>query len=160
MLKSLQRNKDIALLSGDKDSFVVILDKACYKEKINRLINGGVSKGVYVIEENDNTLAELKLFQNFIYRNFKIHEKYKAMRPTSSQLARLFATAKTHKFTDIKQMNINDVKLRPVINQTGTHLYNCSKIIAQYLQPLAINEYTISDTLSFPNILKRKPVNY
>ena len=138
MLKSLQRNKDIALLSGDKDSFAVILDKTCYKEKINRLINGGVSKGVYVIEENDNTLAELKLFQNFIYRNFKTHEKYKAMRPTSSQPARLFATAKKHKFTDIKQMNINDVKLRPVINQTGTHLYDCSKIIAQYLQPLAI----------------------
>ena len=70
MLKPLQRNQDIVLLSGDKDSSVAILgkssveilDQASYKEKINRLINDGISKGVYVIEKNDNTLAGLKLF--------------------------------------------------------------------------------------------------
>ena len=54
----MQRNKDIVLLSGNKDSSVVILDKACYKEKINRLINDSVSKGAYVIQENDNILTE------------------------------------------------------------------------------------------------------
>ena len=79
------------------------------------------------------------------------------MRPTSSQTARLFATAKTHKFTDTKQININNLKLCPIVDQTGTHLYDCSKIIAQYLQPLAINEYTVSDTLSFPDILPENP---
>ena len=94
LLKPLQRNKDIVLRSVDKDSSVVILDTACYKEKINRLINDGISKGVYVIEENDNTLTELKSFQNFIYKNFKKHEKYKEMRPTSSQPARLFCYCK------------------------------------------------------------------
>ena len=62
MLKPLERNKDIALLSGNKDSSVVILDKATCKEKINRLINDGISKVVYVIEENGNILAELKSF--------------------------------------------------------------------------------------------------
>ena len=51
------------------------------------------------------------------------------------------------------------MKLRPIIDQTGTHLYDCSKIIAQYLQPLAMNEYTISDTLSFPDILRENPLN-
>ena len=157
LLKPLQRNTDIVLLSGDKDSSVVILDKACHDGKINRLIHDGISKGVYVIEENDNILTELKSVQNFIYRNFKKHEKYKEMRPTSSQPARLFATAKSHKFTDIKQININDLKLPPIIDQTGTQLYDCSKIIAQYLQPLAINKYTISDTLSFPDILRENP---
>ena len=135
------------------------MGKSCYNEKINRLINDDISKGVYVIEENDNTLTELKSLQNFIYRNFKKHEKYKEMRPTSSQPARLFATAKTHKFTDIKQININDLELRPIIDQTGTHLYDCSKIIAQYLQPLAIYEYTISDTLSFLDILRENPLD-
>ena len=68
------------------------------------------------------------------------------MRATSSQPAGLFATAKTHKFTDTKQININNLKLRPIIDQTSTHLYDCSKIIAQYLPPLATNEYAISDT--------------
>ena len=54
----MQRNKDIVLLSGNKDSSVVIFDKACYKEKINWLINVSVSKGAYVIQENDNILTE------------------------------------------------------------------------------------------------------
>ena len=44
MLKFLQRKKDIALLSGNKDSSVVILDKAPCKKNINRLINDGISK--------------------------------------------------------------------------------------------------------------------
>ena len=54
----------------------------------------------------------------------------KEMRPTSSQPTKLFATAKTLKFTDINQININDLILCPIIDQTGTHLYVCSKIIA------------------------------
>ena len=41
-------------------SSVVILDKASHQEKINRLFNDGITKGVYTIEENDETLAELK----------------------------------------------------------------------------------------------------
>ena len=52
------------------------MDKWCYKEKNNRIINDGISKGVYVIKGNDNTLAELKSFQILIYRNLKKHEKY------------------------------------------------------------------------------------
>ena len=42
---------------------------------------------------------------------------------------------------------------------TVTNIYNiynnnCSKVIAQYLQPLAINKYTIPNTLSFPDVLR------
>ena len=112
-----------------------------------------------IVEENDNTLAELKSIKNFFYRSFKKQEKYKEMRPTSSQLARLFATTKSHKFTDIKQRNINNLKLRPIIDQSGTHPYDCLKIIIRYLQALVINEYTISNTLSFPDILKENSLD-
>ena len=86
------------------------MDISCYKEEIKRLINDRIRKGVYVIEENENTLTELKSLQNFIYRNFKQYEKHKEMKPTSSQAARLFATVKTHKFTDTKQINISNSK--------------------------------------------------
>ena len=44
------------------------------------------------------------------------------MRPTASQSTSIFATMNMHKFTDIKQLNINDLKFCPVIDQTGTHL--------------------------------------
>ena len=51
MLKPLKTNKYIVLLSGDKDSSVVILDTACYKAKINRLINDGITKGVIPLKK-------------------------------------------------------------------------------------------------------------
>ena len=51
------------------------------------------------------------------------------------------------------------LKLRLIIDKSGTHLHDCSKIIAQYLQPQAINEYTISNTLSFPNIFRENPLD-
>ena len=54
--------------------------------------------------------------------NFKKHEKYKKMRPTESQSNRLFATMNMQKFSDIKQSSIADLKLCPVIDQTGTQL--------------------------------------
>ena len=60
------------------------MDISFYKGKINRSIHDGISKGVYVIEKNGNTLTELKSFKNCIYRNFKNYQKYKEMRPTSS----------------------------------------------------------------------------
>ena len=51
------------------------------------------------------------------------------------------------------------MKLHQVIDQTGTHLCNCSKVIAQYLQPLVINKYTTSNTLAFPDILRENPLD-
>ena len=125
LLKLLQTNKDIVQLSRDEDASLV-LDISFYKEKINRLIYDVISKGVYAIEENGNKLTELKSFKNCNFRNSKKHEKYNKIRPTSSQPARRFATEKTHKFTDTKQININNLKLPPIIDQTGTHLYDCS----------------------------------
>ena len=51
------------------------------------------------------------------------------------------------------------MKLHPVVDQTGTHLYDRLKIIAQYLQPLAINKYTIYNALAFPDILTENPLD-
>ena len=46
------------------------------------------------------------------------------------------------------------MKLRPIIGQTGTYIYDASKVVAQLLKPLARNEFTINDTLAFPELLK------
>ena len=55
------------------------------------------------------------------------------MRPVPNQPAKLFATAKTHKFNDIEEINVEKLKFRPITGQTGTFKYNCSKVIAGYL---------------------------
>ena len=54
---------------------------------------------------------------------------------------------KMHKFDTIQDTNVKDLKLRPIIDQTGTYIYDAWKAVAEFLKPLARNEFTISDTL-------------
>ena len=82
------------------------------------------------------------------------------MRPVSNQPGRLYATAKTHKFSSLDEITIEKLKFRPIISQVGTYTYNAAKVIANYLKPLCQNEYKINDTQSFPSMLKdQEPLN-
>ena len=38
--------------------------------------------------------------------------------------------------------------------QTGTYIYNASKVVAKYLRLLSKNKYSIDDTLTFPDLLR------
>ena len=109
--------------------------------------------GTYV-ECEDATLHDLKLLQDFLRQNFKSYENYDKIRPVANQPAKLFATAKAHKFNNIKDINVDKLKFRPVIDQTETFTYNCSKVIAEYLKPLCQNEYSIKDTQCFSEMLR------
>ena len=117
------------------------------------MINEGILKGKYV-ETADRTRKDLKHFQDFLCRHFYKTKYYDGLRPVSNQPARFFAAAKRHKFDTIEYLNVKDLKLRPIIDQTGTYIYDESKVVAQFLKPLARNEFTISDTLAFPELLK------
>ena len=44
--------------------------------------------------------------------------------------------------------------MHQIIDQTGTYIYNASKVVAKYLRPLSKNKYSIDDTLTFPNLLR------
>ena len=50
------------------------------------MIDEGLENGVYIVTE-DKTLEHLKLFRNFLYRNFKKYEHYEKILPTSNQPA-------------------------------------------------------------------------
>ena len=60
------------------------------------MIHGGVIKGT-CIETTDNMLKEISQFQDFLYRNFYNHERFKDMKPYSNQPTRLYGTAKSFK---------------------------------------------------------------
>ena len=55
------------------------------------------SEGVYA-PTNDTTLEDLKLFQKFLFRNFKKSENYEKMLPVSNQPERLHGTAKSIRY--------------------------------------------------------------
>ena len=158
-LHNLRNNDDIVLLSGD--TLTVIMDKTDYIQKTENLLNHGIQDGKYVGSE-DNTLKDLRNFQTFLYRNFKNQQKsedYDKMYLSSHQPGRFFATAKTHHFLSNEDINLNDLKLRPIIDQSGTCQYKTSQLISKYLQPLTKNEFSINDTQSFPDMLKALPTN-
>ena len=81
------------------------------------------------------------------------------MRSVSNQSGRFFATAKTRKFTSLNDIKVQNLKLRPITDVTGIYNYNTSKVIANYLRSLSKNQYTISDTLKFSNLLKSADTN-
>ena len=152
-LRHLRNNKDIVLLSGDKDSSAVVINKVYYVKNVNGMINEGIQQGKYEII-TDTTHEDLEKFQNFLYHNFKSHPRYNNMRPVSYQPARFFKTAKTHKFDGYSSINANNLKLRSIIDQWNTFTYSATKIVSDYLQPIAQNEYVIKDTLLFAEMIK------
>ena len=156
-LSEIRNNKDIVILSGDKDTSTVIMNRADYVTKVDRMIEAGVNEGKYA-PADDTILSDLKKFHSFLYRNFKKHEKYEDMRPVSSQPGRFFATAKTHKFVSMDDITVDNLTLRPIIDQTGTHVYKASQVISSYLEPLTQNKYVINNTLDFPDIIKNAPL--
>ena len=96
----------------------------------------------------------MKLRLTIPIKIFKCHPDYDKMRPSSNQPARFFATANTHKFDNFKDINKENLKLRPIIDQTGTATYHASKVVANYLRPLTNNKFVIKDCLLFPDTLK------
>ena len=132
------------------------MDSKKYYEKLETMVNEGIKNGIYK-ETTDTTLHDLKLFQDFLYRNFKDYKDYEKMRPVSNRPAWLYASAKTHKFDNINDVNLDQLKFRPIMDQTGTYTYNAAQVISNYLKPLCTNEYSIKDTLQFPQLLKDLP---
>ena len=153
----IRNNNNVVILPGDKDSSA-IMNRSDYSKKVESMLQQGISEGKYVRTE-DNILKELKSFQSFIYRHFKKSKFYNDMMPSSHQPARFFTSAKTHKFENVDDINIKELKPRPVIDQTGTCYYKTGKVIAQYLKPLTKNEFVINDTQDFPLMLNRVEIS-
>ena len=105
----------------------------------------------------DNTIKNPNNFKQLLKRNFKGYDKLDDMLPTSNQPARIYASAKTSKFPSVYNVNINDLKFQPIIDQTRMMTYNAAKVISDYLRPLCKNKFTINDTLSFADMIKRLP---
>ena len=136
-------------VSGDKESCVVLIDKTDYQDKLQKMVDDGIKNGIYKVAE-DNTLKDLKLFNNFVYRNFRKYEHYEEMPPKSNQPGQLHDTPKTHKFTNIDEIIIENLKFRPIIAQTGTYNYNAAQVMAKYLQSPCSGNKSLETCKSFP----------
>ena len=139
-LKNMINKDKLAIVSGDKDSCVVIMTREDYNDTLEVMLNDGISKSIYARTEN-TTLRDLKLFEDFLHRNFKDeYDKYEERRPACHEPGKLCATAKTHEFNLLDNITVDNLNFRPIISQIGTYTYNASRVISQYLKPLCENE--------------------
>ena len=77
-----------------------------YDKKLQGMIDEGITNGTYA-PTADTILNDFKKFQDFLRRNFKgKFDRYKDMRPVSNQPGRLYATAKTHKFSSLDVISL------------------------------------------------------
>ena len=79
------------------------------------------------------------------------------MKLDSNQPARLYGTAKTHKFETLKDITVANLKFRPIIDRAGTFTCNAAKVISDYLRLVCKNEYSINDTQKCPSMLSSIP---
>lgn len=71
------------------------------------------------------------------------------MKPDSNQLVCYYGTAKTHKFENLKEITVTNLRAISIISQTGTFTYNECKGISDYLRLLCRNHYSINNIQNF-----------
>ena len=121
------------------------------------MIGEGIKNHIYT-PTKDNTLSDLKEFQDFLWRRFKDKfAKYEDMRPATNQPGRIYDATKTHAFNSSNDINVDDLKLRPIISQIRFYTHNGANVSAEYLKPLCSNQYKISNTQKFASLIKDLP---
>ena len=113
----------------DKDNALVVLPAD--KRSCTVILN----KREYVNKVNamtDEVISKTKYVETVdsTHKDLK-HFQDNVMHPISNQSARL-----------------------PIVDETGIYIYDASKAVAEFFKRLARNEFTISDTLAFPELLK------
>ena len=156
-LKRIIKDPNLLVVSGDKESCVVIMNKSDYQNKMQQMINDRIRDGIYNVAV-DNTLDDLKTFKSFLYSSFYgKYEHYEKMLPKSNQPGQLYSSAKTHKFNSIEDITLENLKFHPIIAQSGTYTYNTVQVIAEYLKPLCSdNDYIIRNIQEFPKLLQQQ----
>ena len=79
-LKRLIKNKNLCVLSGDKDSWFIIMNKQDYIQKLENMLDEVMKRGTYEWS-TDTIKQDLETFQSFLYQNFRNHPRYSKMRP-------------------------------------------------------------------------------
>ena len=121
----------------------MIMERSDYFKKLQHIIDEDIQNGVYIVTEG-RTLEDIKLFRSFLYSNFKKYEHYEKTLPVSNQPGQLYGTGKTRKFDITADITVDNLKLRPIIAQSGIYTYNAVQVIANFLKPLrSNNEYII-----------------
>ena len=113
------------------------------------MIEEGIANGRYVVTE-DNTLRDLKPFQDFLTWNFKSSLLLSKIKPACLPI------------WDCQNPQIPEPWANyegPIVSTCGTFYYETAKFLASYLLPFTENEYSIKTTTDFAERLSNRTVD-
>ena len=93
---------------------------------MHHIIDEGIQNGVYIVTENWKILNCFIVF--YAVTSILKYEHCKKMLPISNQPRQLYGTAKTHKFDNIADITVDNLKFHPIIAQFGTCTYNAAQV--------------------------------
>ena len=156
-VNSLKQNNDIIIQKAEEGNTVVIIDKDAYKAKMKCLILDP-SKFKKLDIQNDKHLnfildkeGKLKDILKPLYeKRCFAKSQYLQIGSAGSKPGILYGQAKVH-----KPVKDNCPSLRPILSGTGTPTYDLAKFLFPILKPLTKNEYTVHDSFSFANDVRK-----
>ena len=145
-LSELKKYNNKVILTADKGTCLVVMDKEEYINKSQDLLNEDTYR---VIPEDSTNKQKNRLI--LIVKKIKneggiSEEKYKYMYPTGAGISKFYGLPKVHKA---------GVPLRPIVSSRGSVTYNTSKELARILKPLAgKSTFSVQNTMDFVEQVK------
>ncbi|XP_046863199.1 uncharacterized protein LOC124456940 [Xenia sp. Carnegie-2017] len=150
ILKKL--NSDYAILKPDKGNGVVLLNRSDYVNSLNSLFENPCKFKRISSDLTSSRLSTLQSYLCTLLKRGEINEtEHTFLRPTHAHFARAHGLPKTHKQFDTLP------KLRPIIDTTNTPHYNVGKFIANLLNPLTLNKFSLQDSFDATDAIKSIP---
>ena len=119
------------------------MDKAEYTRLLSAASIDDTSKFVHPLLQKEKDV-------NTVLREILPKNIADSLCAKGSRLAHLYGLPKTHKAS---------LSMRPILSATGTYNYNLAKWLEEKLKPLSVNEYTITDAISFSEEIRNLPIN-
>ena len=83
---------------------------------------------------------------DLLSNNYLFKEDYKFLKPVGSKPGIIYGLCKVHKYNS----STNDIlPFRPILSAIDTATYNIAKFFVSILKEFTVNEYNVSDSVSF-----------
>ena len=142
----------VMILKPDKYQGIALVIKDDYIRNIECLFS---DKTKFQVLDKDPTLQSFNTVQNYsntLFNRGKIsNNEKKSMRPKFVQIGKAHGLPKTHKNFEVLP------PFRSIVDTTNTPYYGIAKFLANLLNPLTLNDFTVKDSFDAANKIQQIP---
>ena len=145
-LTELKKDTNRVILTADKGTCLVVMDKEEYINKAQDLLKEETYRIIPEDPTNKQKNKFIQLLKKIKTEGGISEENYKKMYPTCAGIPKFYGLPKVHKA---------GVPLRPIVSSGGSVTYNTSKELARIFKPLAgRSSFSVQNTMDFVEQVK------